>query len=269
MRAVFQDLSQPPIRNLLLRRALPLAVIVIMAVVWSAGSGMFPAATTFAQEGEESATPPPAPTRPRRPTRTPRATALPTETPLPAGAIRATILTEPEPWRVGEEAVLHVDLLGLDAVPLVELIVDVELPRTMQRGDISVSAGETARAGSLVRWRIARLEPGGTAGLRLVTVPDVATADERACVLLISRAATVEQCIELDVLPSLETGASGALSPLGVDGEEGLPLAPLGTGWEDVLRHPRALAGWALLLMGLAVLGAWLGASIGRPRDEV
>jgi hypothetical protein len=221
-----------------------------------------------AQEGES---PTPAPTRTRRPTRTPGATAVPTGTPLPAGALRLTLAMEPPEPRVGEEASLVVDLLGLDDVPLVELVLDVDLPVSLARAEVLSSSGETARAGSMLRWRLPALPPGGGAGLRLTGVPELASNDEIACVLLVSRAATMEQCLAFRVRPpAAPSEAEGALSR-GVPGAppgEDLPVAPVGSGWSDVLQQPQALVGWGLLLAGLAVLGGWLGASMGGAPDS-
>jgi hypothetical protein len=218
-----------------------------------------------AQEGD-APTAVPAPTRTRRPTRTPGATAVPTGTPLPAGALRLTLAMEPPEPRVGEEASLVVDLLGLDDVPLVELVLDVDLPLSLARADAVSSSGETARAGSMLRWRLPSLPPGGGAGLRLTGVPELASNGEIACVLLVSRAATMEQCLAFQVRPAAAPSEADGSLPRGVPGAplgEDLPVAPVGSGWGDVLQQPQALVGWGLLLAGLAVLGGWLGASMG------
>jgi hypothetical protein len=225
-----------------------------------------------AQEGE-APTPTPAPTSTRRPTRTPRATAAPTATPLPAGALRLTLALEPPEPRVGEEMSLVLDLLGLDDVPAAELVLDIDLPPSLARADDLPSSGETARAGSLLRWQLPSLAPGAGARLLLTGVPERASNDETACVLLVSRAATMEQCLAFRVRPEPPPGQAGDSAmgggvpgaPLGED----LPIAPVGSGWGDVLQQPQALLGWGLLLAGLAVLGGWMGAAMGgRPEPE-
>ena len=250
-------------------RRLAALVLACLVVALPAASISSPG-SRFVARAQEEGQPTAPPTRTRRPTRTPRATALPTATPLPAGALRLTLAMEPPVPRAFEEAELVVDLLGLDDRPIEDVVIDVDVPPVLVAGSARPSVGDTARAGSLLRWRVPGLPPGGGARLRVGGVPDHPSRDELACVLLVSRAATVEQCLPFEVRPAAEPtdSAVGGGVPGAPPGED-LPVAPVGRGWADVLRQPQALAGWAMLLAGLAVLGGWMGATMGaRSSDD-
>lgn len=225
----------------------------------------------------EEATALPTPTGTRRPTRTPRATTTPTTTPLPAGALRLVLALDPAqpgdadaPIAVGEPFRASVRLLNVDSLPANDLTLEIMLPRALLADDVRSARGEITRDENLVRWYLPLLEPSSEVTLNVVGVAGSEAGGLRGqpmCVLLLSRAAPIEHCLEIRVAPSQvlpgEAGGEGGIEFIA------LPTAATGVGLGDVLAEtPRVLAGWGLLALGLGVLGLWAGVSM-RGRDTL
>ncbi|MEO8083244.1 MAG: hypothetical protein ABI780_05430 [Ardenticatenales bacterium] len=204
-----------------------------------------------------------APTQPRRPTRTPAATATPSPTPIAAAALRADVWIDPPLPIVNEPVRLGVDLENRDSAPALDVTIDITLPAAFVDATLQADPGETARAGALVRWHIARLEPGAKAAFRVAGQATRATGparDDRWCVLLLSYGSPVEHCMRFEAVAS--EGAAAGSMPLPDDADAGpLPTAPAGLGLGDV-GSGGTLAGWSIVALGLVILGLWTGATM-------
>ncbi len=227
-------------------------------------------------EGEATIeTPAPTPTGTRRPTRTPRATMTPTATPLPAGALRLVLALDPAspgdvaaPISVGEPFRASVRLFNVDSLPALDLMLEIVLPAALLADDVRAARGEITRDEDVVRWYLPALEPASEVTLKVVGVAGSEAGGLRGqplCVLLLSRAAPIEHCLEIRVAP--QQTLPGAPAASGEIDFLALPTAETGVGLSDVLAEtPRVLAGWGLLALGLGVLGLWAGVSM-RGRD--
>jgi len=213
------------------------------------------------------------PTRTRRPTRTPQSTATPTATPLPVGGVRLEVAIVPPSPSVGEAVQVTLRMVNPAREPAGELVFDIELPQALQVESVDAGQGIAERAGALVRWYMPRLDPAGDAVLTIGAIASRASSGARGelvCSTLISRSATAEHCTSFRIAGSTDHGAAaagGAPTPF--------PTAPIGIGLADVVDEPpRVLAGWVLLVAGLAALGVWAGTSLrGRggsaaPKDQ-
>lgn len=242
------------------RAAVALALIVAGVGVALVGRPSPPAAAAPARQGEATAFP----TQPRRPTRTPAASATPSPTPIAAAALRADVWVDPPLPVVGEPVRLGVDLANQDRAAAIDVTVDITLPAAFVDATLDVEPGETARAGSLVRWHIARLEPGARAALRLGGQATRATGparDDRWCLLLLSHGAPVEHCMRFEAVASAGAAPGSVPLPEGASAAEPLPTAPTGIGLGDVAAGS-TLAGWVVVAVGLVILGLWTGATM-------
>ncbi len=223
-------------------------------------------AVAHAQEGGPTAVP----TQPRRPTRTPAATATPSPTPISAAALRADVWIDPPLPVVGDLVRLGVDIENRDRAAALDVTIDVMLPAAFVDATLDVEPGETARAGSLVRWHIDRLESGAEAALRIGGQATRATGparDDRWCVLLLSYGSPVEHCMRFEAVASAGAQPGSVPLPEGADAAEPLPTAPTGFGLSD-LAEGRTLIAWTMMAVGLVILGLWTGATMrARPAD--
>jgi hypothetical protein len=206
---------------------------------------------------EEGATPEARPTRTRRPTRTPRTTPTSSPTPPVAGGLRLSLAAEPAMPILRERATFVIELANQGPDDAGGLTLDILIPDVLLDYSAETRLGETAQAGSLLRWYIPELPRESRASLRIVgTVARTGGGETRLCALLISAGAPIEHCSVFGVLASRSEG-EGAAAPT-VPVELDLPTAePAGSLIEEA---PRALAsGWGLLLAGFIIMGAWLG----------
>lgn len=254
-----------------------LATVVLAAffvLLASARNGV-PGAVIAQDEPPEAETQAPTPTGTRRPTRTPQASATPTTTPLPAGALRMVLALDPAPREaeiasvsVGDAFEARVRLSNIDTRPAHDLTLEITLPEALLADDARTARGEINRTDDVIRWFLPILEPASEVSLSVYGVAGSEAAGLRGqpmCVLLLSRGAPIEHCLEIRVgpggsFPGGEGGPDqGAFIPL--------PTAATGLGLADVLAEaPSVLAGWGLLALGLGVLGLWAGISM-RGRD--
>jgi len=177
------------------------------------------------------------PTRTRRPTRTPRTTPTRSPTPPVAGGLRLSIMVKPSVLVFRERATFELELRNQAGVDLSDLTLDVAVPDVLLDFDVEVRVGETARAGALLRWYLPDLPRDSVTTLRLTgSVAHRGGGQTSLCV--------------------------GPPSPLPPD----LPTAePAGSLVEEA---PEALAsGWTLILLGFAILGAWLGLQLRSQRE--
>lgn len=204
-----------------------------------------------------AATPDLLPTRTRRPTRTPRTTPTISPTPPVAGGLRLTLLSEPAQPILRERVSFVVELRNQSGRDLRELTLDIGVPDVLLDFGVETRVGETARAGQLLRWYLPELPRDSGTSLRLSgMVARSGGGRTQLCALLLSAGAPLEHCSAFEVLSAPAAAPLGAGTPTPDPG--GLPTAePAG----DLLHEaPRALAsGWGLLLLGLGILGAWLG----------
>ncbi len=236
------------------------------AVAWAARPPAPRAAAAPVRQGEPTAFP----TQPRRPTRTPGATATPSPTPIAAAALRADVWVDPPLPVVGEPVRLGVDLANQDRAAAIDVTVDITLPAAFVDATLDVEPGETARAGALVRWHIARLEPGARAALRVGGQATRATGparDDRWCVLLLSSGVPVEHCMRFEAVASAGAAPGSVPLPEGDAAAAPLPTAPTGVGLGDVAAGT-TLAGWGVVALGLVILGLWTGATMRDARRE-
>jgi len=247
----------------------PLRVALVMAIAACALAGRSQAPAR-AQDPPPEPQPSPtidvSPTPTRRPTRTPRATPLPTNTPLPSGGLRVAVGSDPAAPAVGDAVQWVVTIENLAPGSSGELLLDVALPGVLVAERIDVTVGETAREGRAVRWYVPNLGPGATAELRAGGVAGRVTArqePDRGCVQLLSRGAPVDFCSRFDVL---EVGAQ-ADEPAAAE-PPALPTAPTGIGLVDAVPSPRTSLGLSTLVIGLGVLGAWIGTALRGARTR-
>jgi hypothetical protein len=209
-------------------------------------------------------TPEARPTRTRRPTRTPRTTPTVSPTPPVAGGLRLSLSAEPAVPVLRERASFLLELRNQSQVDLTDLTVELVVPDVLLDYRVEARVGETARAGALVRWYLPSLPRDSATTLRISgSVARSGSGRTQLCALLLSAGAPLEHCASFEVLSSrVQPGVGASASPP----SSNLPTAePQRSPLEEA---PGALAsGWTLLLLGLGILGAWLGLQL-RGRRE-
>lgn len=223
-------------------------------------------------EPERSPTPQPPgfvlPARTQRPTRTPRATALPSATPLAAGGLRLTFSAAPAELLLREPAVFTLDLVNQGDLEVSGLVLDVVVPDVLIDYQVQLRSGEVSRAGGLLSWHLSRFAPGERSSLRLSGRVARAGGERTGiCAMLISSGSALEQCASYPVL-SLRPAAAAEATPLpDAPADEVAQDAPSGT--EALLQsgRPGLQVGFALLLAGVGLLGAWWARSRLAGRD--
>jgi uncharacterized repeat protein (TIGR01451 family) len=216
---------------------------------------------------QPTAPPPDAPTpdatRTRRPTRTPRTTVTPTGTAAVAGALRVTVAQDPLIPTVGGTVTFVLTLENRADTTVQNVTLDVTLPDEVVLTQAEPAQGQITTAGSLARWFVPTLDPAATAELRLpATVRRLTEVGSRLCVLLLSTASPLEQCVAFRVdaglhtpVPDLGAGSGDAAVPAG-DHAPGDTTGLLPT------------LGWGMVIVGLAGLGVWFGLRLrGRATD--
>ena len=203
------------------------------------------------------ATPELLPTRTRRPTRTPRTTPTISPTPPVAGGLRLTLLAEPAQPLLRQRVSFVVELRNQSGQDLRELTLDISVPDVLLDFGVETRVGETARAGQLLRWYLPELPRDTGTSLRLSgMVARSGGGRTQLCVLLLSAGAPLEHCSAFEVLSAPAAAPDADRSPSPDPG--GLPTAePAGSLLEE--GGPALASGWGLLLLGLLILGAWLG----------
>lgn len=216
------------------------------------------------QRSEPAASPTPQPpgfvlpARTQRPTRTPRATALPSATPLAAGGLRLTFSAAPAELLLREPAVFTLDLVNQGDQEVSGLVLDVVVPDVLIDYQVQPRSGEVSRAGGLLSWHLSRFGPGERSSLRLAGRVARAGGERTGiCALLVSSGSAVEHCASYPVLSVRpEAAAAGSPPP---DAPEDLDAQEAPSGADALLQagRPGLQVGFALLLAGVALLGAW------------
>jgi hypothetical protein len=203
----------------------------------------------------------PSVTRTRRPTRTPRTSPTPTATAAVAGSLRLTVF----PLSLGPEgAAFRVAVENRDVVAADGVTLAITLPAGRGPGEPVAQSGQAFLDGPTAYWYLPHLEPAAGSELRvpLGVVPGPGET-VRVCVGLLSAASPLEHCTALGgpgaavAAPALVLGGAGALGP-----EDGATVPDAPPAGPAVL--PPVL-GWGLVLLGLGVLGAWLGLRLRPP----
>lgn len=199
-------------------------------------------------------------TRTRRPTRTPRTTATPIPTPAVAAALRLT-LAQDAPAAGGKTVRWLIQLTNQGLTPAQDVTLELTLPAAVALANTRSTAGQTIREAGVVRWYVPLLEPGATVDLMLDgTLAQALDADSRLCALLLSDSSPLEHCFAL----RLATAAAEVDTSPRFPGSAPTPLSPEPA--PAVTRPDPGLAGWGLVLVGLAVLGGWIGLRLASPR---
>ena len=182
-----------------------------------------------------------------------------------AAALRITLEQESPP-AVGQVVRWMVSLTNQGLTPALDVTLEVTLPAAMALSEAQSAVGQTITGGGTVRWYLPRLEPGATAELLLGgQLTQIPSPDSRLCALLLSDASPLEHCYTLRLAPSAGTLATS--QPLPASAASDLaPPAP-----STPASPVPGLAGWGLVIAGLAVLGAWLGLRLAgdrRPKER-
>lgn len=191
-------------------------------------------------------------TRTPRPTRTPRTTPTTPPTAMAMGVLRMTVGTAPRGLDDETSVTVVVTLANRGADPVAGATLDIDTAAGFLLSGVDAAAGQTARAGSLVRWYLPQIDAGTEAVLRLTGTP-AAVGGRRptVCATLISAGSPVEHCVEVEPPPAAGAAAAPPVAAT-------LPTAePAGT---LAAEAPGALrSGWTLFILGLLALGVWGG----------
>lgn len=219
-----------------------------------------PAARDDDDDDDAPAPPPPTETpvpgvvtRTPRPTRTPRTTPTVAPTPMSVGVLRMTIETAPRADPDDPRATVVVTLANRGVDPALGITLDIDTAAGFLLDRADAAAGQTARAGALVRWYLPQIDPGAAPVLRLTGTPaEVGGQPAVVCATLISAGSPIEHCAPVQA-PAEDAGTR-ARAPSAAT----LPTAePAGT---LAAEAPGALrSGWTLFVLGLLALGVWGG----------
>ena len=210
------------------------------------------------------------PSRTPRPTRTPRTTPTSSPTPATTGGLRMTLVSLPARLVLRESASFLVEVINQSANDAVGITLDIAAPDVLIDYRVESRAGETSRAGPLVRWYIPELASGARTSLRLSGNVARAGSDRTAiCVTMLSAAAPLEHCGAFEVLRTRPEGeATESESPAFPLGDP--PPAEIASNPIEDLFQAIPPGAW-LLVLGVLALGAWWGGQLrakAEPNDQ-
>ncbi len=204
----------------------------------------------------QEATADPRPTRTRRPTRTPRTTPTASPTVAVLGGLQLSISVDPPQPVLRQRVRFDLDLFNQSGADLSELTLELLVPDVLLDYEVEQRLGETARAGRLLRWYLPGLPADSGTSMRITGVVGRSPGGQsRLCALLLSGGSPVEHCLAFEVLGRLpEAAADLSPSPPPV-------LLPTAEPQRGPVEEAAGLlrSGWSLLLLGLVILGTWLG----------
>jgi hypothetical protein len=183
------------------------------------------------------------PFRTQRPTRTARAI-TPTATALSSAALRITLHAEPSVLSRGQPVIARVEVLNQSPYETGQILVEVALPAGLQLEAASPLSGSADASGNLIQWTIPALDSGAMTRVTMRALVLAVDQSMALCASVLSSGSPVESCI------GLVPGSGSGNADLDAVPAFVMPEAPTdgGTPLE-----------WALLLIGLLLLGLWGG----------